>query len=116
MDTAQAILMGALNRHRERKVFDWCKAAKIIKSNNPDEVWAGLKGDFENTSGLIYSEGKIIDSYQIGMYLASTWATPVIQLLINDEEYEFPCYIMESETTWNEHTVWPDEAKDIIGG
>ena len=90
--------IGQANRGREQKVFDWVKAANLIK-NHPDfpniQCEAGLAGDFEYTGGIIF-DGKIVeDDYT---YLASTWATPT--LIIDGEEHD--CYVMENFTEWNE--------------
>lgn len=108
MDTASAFAKGEQNRHRKQMVFDWEKAAKIIKEEQPQLVEAGLSGDWEWTGGEIYADGKTIeDSYT---YLASTWATP--QILV-DGEYR-DCFVMSDETPWNCETKWPEEAKAIL--
>ena len=110
MDTMAAFMMGAANRGKEQMVFDWDKAAEIIRERKPRWAEAGLKGDFENTGGLIYDEGHpVTDDYT---YLASTWARPVIRLgecEDADEYYEdIPCFKMQHEVPeWNDKTKWP---------
>lgn len=97
--------MGEANHGKEMKVFDWIKAAKLIKEHKADYAVAGLASDMEYTSGTILENGKPTDGY--GCFLSSTWATPVI--VINGDEID--CYRMESELPgWGAETVWPPEA------
>lgn len=105
MDTISATMMGQAYRGRERMVFDWLKAAQIIAERNPAEANAGLSSDMEWTGGTIWRDGlPVRNDYT---YLASTWATPVIEI---DGE-EIPCYRMASEVPqWDEDTKWPEEA------
>lgn len=108
MDTIMAFAMGQAHRGCELMVFDWDKAARLIKERKPELARAGLKNDFEYTSGTIWEDGKPVkDDYT---YLSSTWATPILKL---DYE-EIPCYIMEHETKWNCDTKWPKSALKII--
>ena len=88
MDTLHAFAMGEANRHRELKVFDW-----------------------DRTGGAIYANGEpVIDSYT---FLASTWATPVIDL---DGEI-IPCYKMQQEVPdWSSDTKWPQSSLNILKG
>ena len=110
MDTLSAYARGLASRGNEQKVFDWDKAAKIIKEREPDYAGAGLAGDWEYTGGTIYEEEKpVFDSYT---YLASTWATPELEV---DGEI-MDCYIMESETEWDSGTTWPETALEILKG
>lgn len=112
MDTMLAFAMGEANRGKEKKVFDWDKAAKLIKNSKCDYAAAGLAEDWEYTGDTIYKDGKpYIDKYST-IYLASTWATPV--LIIDGDETD--CYIMEHETKWNADTKWPKSALDILNG
>ena len=111
METWKAFAMGVANRGRERMVFDWDKAARIIKQRPTCEASAGLEDDWEWTGGTIYSDGHPI--MNPGTYLASTWAVP--QLDIDGETIE--CYLMESESPgWDEDTVWPESALSILKG
>lgn len=104
----RAFEKGAANKGKEKRVFDWVSAAKIIKEKNPRIAEAGLQGDFEHTSGVIYEDGKAVrDQY---CYLASTWAIPI--LVMDDEVYE--CFLMEEQTEYNQNTMWPEEALAII--
>ncbi len=110
MDTMCAFAMGEANRGKEMMVFDWNKAAALIKERGAKNASAGLSGDWEWTGGKILKDGKIPeDSYT---YLASTWATPEIEI---DGEI-IDCYKMESETDgWDSGTFWPESAKAILG-
>lgn len=109
MKTSLAFLRGQANRGKEMMVFDWVKAAQIIKELQPKEACAGLEEDWEYTGGRIFVDGKpYMNDYT---YLASTWATP--QLLV--EGKLFDCYVMESETPdWGAYTQWPRIALDIL--
>jgi hypothetical protein len=108
MDTMAAFAMGQMNQGKPQMVFDWKKAAEIIRDEKPESVEAGLAGDWGYTGGVIFADGKIVeDEYT---YLASNWARP--QILI-DGMYR-DCFVMESETEWDESTKWPDEAKAVL--
>lgn len=95
---------------KERMVFDWLKAVEIIKEREATAASAGLSGDLEWTGGAILEDGKPISKDDTYVYLASTWATPV--LVIGDEE--IPCFVMESKTEWHEGTYWPKEAREAL--
>ena len=53
MNTAQAFWRAQLSTS-EVKVFDWNRAARLIKDNNVKTASAGLKGDWEWTGGTIF--------------------------------------------------------------
>lgn len=91
MDNIQAFAMGEMNRGKKLMVFDWDKAAKLIKENKPDMASAGLSGDWEYTGGGIYKNNSPIKHEDTYVYLASTWAIPQLDL---DGEI-FDCYIMQ---------------------
>lgn len=109
MDTVSAFANGMANRGKELMVFDWDKAAKLIKKHNPKIASAGLSSDREWTGGTIYEDGKIVtEDYT---FLASTWARPEIDL---DGEI-FDCYKMQSQTPkWGSDTKWPESAQKIL--
>ena len=112
MDSMSAFLLGEANRGKEMMVFDWDKAARIIKERNAKNASAGLAGDWEYTGGSILAEGNPIPQHETYTYLASTWATP--ELEVDGETID--CFKMESETPgWNEKTYWPDSALAILG-
>ena len=94
-------------RGNPKKVFDWKKAAEIIKENNIQNAFAGLDEDWSATSGAILSKGK---PFKGDCYLRSLWATPV--LIADGGHYE--CWV-ENHPEWDADTIWPDEALQIIG-
>lgn len=106
MDTATAFALGEASRGKERKVFDWDKAVDLLIEHGIKNAGAGLQHDLEWTSGIILKDGKAVKDD--GCYLASTWATPV--LLDFDKFEEIPCFIMESKTKYDQHTIWPKSA------
>ena len=109
MDTFSAFAMGQANQGRELMVFDWDKAATLIKERGAQKASAGLSGDWEYTGGCIWDNGKPADDYT---YLSSTWATPEIE--IDGEIIE--CFRMQSEVPdWGSDTKWPQSAKNILG-
>lgn len=112
MDTLSAFAMGSAHRDNELMVFDWIKAAEIIKERKPQEAIAGLSSDMEWTSGEIWANGAPVPRDETYVFLASTWATPVI--MIDYEEID--CYKMQSETPgWDSDTYWPQEALAVLG-
>lgn len=111
MNTMDAYARGLASRGRESKVFDWEKAAQIIKERQPNEASAGLSGDWEWTGGTIWREGRPVPADDTYVYLASTWATPELDI---DGEL-IACYRMESQTPgWDSGTYWPAEALAIV--
>lgn len=113
MDSMMAMMLGEANRGKPMKVFDWDKAAKLIAERKPDVASAGLQGDWGYTGGEIYADGKPIDQSMTYTYLASTWATPELEM---DGERQ-DCYRMQDETEgWDSGTYWPDSAVAILGG
>jgi hypothetical protein len=110
MDSLEAFALGQANRDKELMVFDWEKAAKLIKQKGEKNASAGLRNDWEWTGGMIFTNGKPdMDDYT---YLASTWAIP--ELEINGEIFE--CYKMQSDRPgWDSDTKWPKTALRILG-
>lgn len=97
-------------------VFDWDKAAQRIRETGAQDAGAGLAGDWEYTGGRILKEGKPIPRDDTYTYLASTWATPELDL---DGDVE-PCYVMEDEARrrWGDvefsNLYWTDSALQIL--
>lgn len=111
MDTFSAFMMGEANRGKEMKVFDWDRAAQLIRERKPAEASAGLAGDWGYTGGTIYRDGAPLTRDQTYTYLASTWATPELDM---DGEV-VACFKMQSQTDgWDSDTFWPDSAKAIL--
>ena len=112
MDSFQAFAMGQANRDKELMVFDWERAARIIKERGAQEASAGLSCDWEWTGGAILANGKPVAKNDTYVYLASTWATP--ELSIDGEIIK--CFRMQSETPgWDSGTYWPPEALALLG-
>ena len=110
MDTLSAFMMGESNRGKDSMVFDWNKAARLIKESGCKNASAGLDGDWDYTGGLILENGKIPDDTYT--YLASTWATPLLE--IDGETQE--CYVLSKDSDgWDSRTFWPKSAKEIMG-
>lgn len=109
MDTIKAYINAQAAKDKEPMVFDWIKAAKLIKERQPKLACAGLAGDWEWTGGEIFEDGKpVFDSYT---YLASNHATPEIDL----DGYRLDCYCMQSEQPgYHSGTKWPAEALEIL--
>lgn len=108
MDSVLAFALGQANKGKERKVFDWDKAARLIKESGTKNAQAGLKEDYEWTGGVIYSDGRPVSKDYT--YLASVWATPTLYL----DENEVDCYVMESKASWDSDTKWPPSAIAIL--
>ena len=109
MDTMSAFAMGEQSCENELMVFDWDKAAKLIKDRDVKEASAGLQYDWEYTGGEIFTNGKPnMNDYT---YLASTWATPQIEI----EDEIIDCYKMKSKVPdWDAYTKWPKSALDLL--
>ena len=93
------------------RVFDWDKAARIIKERNLEEAYAGLEEDWFWTAGPIWKDGKpYFDGYT---FLASKWAEPVIAI---DDSTAISCWVYDADTEWDEDTKWPESALKIVEG
>ena len=68
--------------------MDWEKVQKIVDGNPSATIYAGLREDWGNTSGLIYAKGEYYSEYA---YCASSWATPIVD--VDGEEIE--CWTYE---------------------
>jgi hypothetical protein len=111
MGTLSAFVLREANRHKEMMVFDWDKAARIIKERGSTNASAGLTGDWENTGGLIMMDGKPVPKKNTSLYLASTWATP--KLMVDYDTID--CNRMQSTTPgWGSGTYWPDSALAML--
>lgn len=111
MDTLAAFAMGEANRGKPLRVFDWDRAAALIRERQPAVARAGLGLDWEWTGGDIWRQGAPVPREDTYTYLASTWATPEIDL---DGDVT-PCWRWHSEVPaeWGENpamTYWPDSA------
>ena len=97
------------------KVFDWDKAARIIKANGYKDVRAGLSEDWFWTGGGILEDGNIVDEELFRCWVHSPWDTPVIRVYSEDGEKchtEYPCFRETSDDYIPEH--WPESARKIL--
>lgn len=112
MDSISAFAMGAANRGRELKVFDWDLAAERIVAAKARNASAGLAGDWEWTGGPILRDGSPIPDGETYTFLASTWATPELEI---DGDLRNDCMAMQSATPgWDDDTYWPESALAIL--
>lgn len=112
METAKACAknLAAINAGEKPRVFDWDKAAEIIKERGTKEASAGLSQDWEWTGGTILSKGEpVMNDYT---YLASNWAIP--ELEVDGEIIE--CWKYKEDTEWDCDTKWPKSALNILKG
>lgn len=116
MNTLVAFAMSQNAIGQKQKVFDWNKAATIIKERNPEYAFAGLSRDWEYTGGTIYDkEIGPLNKKDTYTYLSSNWATPELKLLINEEEETIHCWKYEDELPgWDANTYWPESALEIL--
>ena len=118
MDTFSAWMRGeaALRSGARVKVFDWNKAARLIRERKPSEAGAGLHSDWEYTGGAIYRDGKPVPKKDTYVYLASNWATPELDL---DGEI-VDCFFLKGDEghdeSWDAGTYWPPSALEILNG
>lgn len=108
MESVAAMTLGVLNQGRPERVFDWDKAARIIRERRPHAAYAGLAEDLTDTFSVIYIDGEPLEDGS--GYLASTWATP--QLYLDGDSVD--CWVWEYETEWDTDTRWPQFALDIL--
>jgi hypothetical protein len=96
------------------KIFDWDKAARLIKEKKPKmPVLAGIKEDWHYTFGAIYDNGEIINDSSPWTY--SNLYTP--QMVINREFIE--CWIYAKEElifSKDELNHWTESAINILNG
>lgn len=97
-------------------VFDWDKAAAIIKTfaAHKDLICeAGLQGDWGYTGGIIFENGKPTnDSYT---YLNSNWAKPTLILEWDGEEKEaLDCFTIK-KTRFTSSSKWDEKSLKILG-
>lgn len=96
------------------RVFDWDKAARIIKDNDYKNVKAGLDEDWYATSDAILING--VPYMESNSFLMSNWATPIMIILDddNDGDTAIPCWCYKTECEWDAYTQWPDSALQIF--
>jgi hypothetical protein len=104
--------MGEANRNNPSRVFDWNRAAELIRDHKPACASAGLAGDWEYTGGAIWRDGAPVSADDTYTFLASTWATPELDL---DGDVQ-DCWRWQDGSDWNSGTYWPESALAIVAG
>lgn len=115
MDAMAAFARGeeARKRGARTKVFDWDKAARLIKEGGHSRASAGLAEDWFATSGLILAGGEPLDAEETYVYLASVWATPTLE--VGGESVA--CWVWaDDKPDWSAYTLWPESAVAILRG
>jgi len=113
MDSMQAYLRAKAAEGSPQRVFDWNKAAEIIRNQQARHAGAGLSGDWGLTGGDIFRDGKPVPKEDTYVYLSSNWATP--ELEVDGETID--CWVYETdELGWDAHTYWPPSALAILEG
>jgi hypothetical protein len=115
MDSPSAFIYGRMTRNDPPRVFDWVKAAQLIRdrflSGNLEVASAGLRDDWEYTGGKIFENGSPIPEEDTYTYLSSTWAIPELSL---DGDI-FECWVWKKDfPDWNSGTYWPEEALQVL--
>ena len=111
MDTMSAFAMSLTAKGKEQMVFDWDKAAQLIRERKPQSASAGLAGDWEYTGGIIYEDGKPVPKESTYVYLSSNWATPELEI----DGVTIPCFKMQNVAPdLDAHTYWPESAITIL--
>lgn len=96
-------------------MFDWDKAARLIRERNMAVAHAGLQHDLDWTGGVILKDGEPVPAAKTYTYLASNWAIPV--LYAHEGEHETECWAWQEDTPgWDAHTYWPASARAILKG
>ena len=110
-DACDKAMKGYENQDKPLMVFDWERAAQIIRDRGPKTAEAYLETDYFWTGSDIYQDGKpILDATP---YLHSTWARPM--LILNGEEPGIACFKMENEVSWSGKDCWPGQSLKILG-
>ena len=98
-------------RYSNGMVFDWHKAARLIREEQPKSASAGLSGDWSNTGDYIYQDGETPEKGFT--YLASLWAPPELEM----DGIVQQCWILMSDSPdWTSDTYWPESAVAILHG
>lgn len=113
---AEGVLKGMAQQNTGgSKVFDWDKCAEILKekkaTENKSTVYAGLAEDWSWTADTIMSEGVPLGDDDIFAYLASSWATPILD--IDGEEIECWTYLDEN-TRFRADSTWDEKSLEIL--
>lgn len=89
------------------KYMDWQKVQELVNKHPNSVIYAGLMGDWNNTSGLIFARGKYYDGYVFGY---SKWATPIVD--IDGEEIE--CWTYEQTEEGYRKPSWWGNGQELL--
>ncbi len=113
MDSISAFVLGNVSRGKPLMVFDWNKAAKMMRDQKANYATAGLSRDWEKTGGSILRNGIPIKEEDTHVYLASRWAKPELDI----DGTVTPCWKYQDDTDeWDRSTYWPESARAILAG
>lgn len=111
MRSDEAFARGLAHQDDPSMVFDWTRAAELIRDRKPQQASAGLADDWEWTGGPIYRDGHPVPRQDTYTFLSSTWATP--ELNMDGDVVE--CWRLADDTPgWDSSTYWPDEALVVL--
>jgi hypothetical protein len=96
-----------------RRVFDWDRAAEIIREHRPKSVVVGRKGDTTGFIEPIYADGEVAPRGAVAPTLVSF--LPLVLRLDWGEEVECWAYDFE-HPEWTAETWWPSSALHILTG
>lgn len=108
--SAYVMSLAAQARNAKQMVFDWNKAAQLIKERQPKSAGAGLRSDWEYTGATIYQDGQ--PTLDAGPYLSSNWAVPELDL--DGDVVECFIFADDNPNGWHSGTVWPESALEIL--
>ena len=108
----------AAKKGEVQKVFNWDKAANIIKIKYKKYsklfAEAGLQRDWEHTAGIIFNNGKPTNKNYT--YLSSNWAITTLILSYNNKEKEIECWLEEDrDNRFHRDSKWDKISLDILG-
>jgi hypothetical protein len=107
----------AYQEGKTQMVFDWDKAAELIKTHLDKKdlnCEAGLQGDWSYTGGCIFENNKpTSEGYT---YLSSNWAVPTLIISFDGEEqFELECYTTDETTRFDSDSKWDDISLKLLG-
>lgn len=115
----EGMVVGMTKSRPERgkfKVFDWTRAANLIKFHQPKRAEAGLAQDWGLTCAVIWRNGEPVKENDGQMYLESFWATPII---VFEDGKEVECWVHADDIPageeWDASTMWPQSSLAIVG-
>lgn len=94
----------------DKKYMDWNKVRKIVEDHPKSVIRAGLQEDWNNTSGVIFANGKYYDGGIF--YGCSIWATPIVD--VDGEEIE--CWTYEETEEGSEMPKWWGNGQKLLDG